>query len=115
MNTRLQVEHPVSEKICKTDLISLQIKIHSGYKISKRQEEIKKKGHSIEVRLYSEDPQNNFFPDSGIIKNLEFSENKNISIYTSINQGCKVGISFDPMLAKIVSYGETREEAIRIL
>lgn len=111
MNTRLQVEHPVTEEITDVDLVEWQINIASGEKLPLRQEEIKRSGHAIECRLYAEDPVT-YFPSPGDITKLILPEN--IARYDfGILEGTKVTPFYDPMIGKIIVHDETREAAIR--
>lgn len=110
MNTRLQVEHPVTEEITDVDLVEWQIDIASGEKLPRRQEEIKRSGHAIECRLYAEDPVT-YFPSPGDITKLTLPEN--IARYDfGILEGTKVTPFYDPMIGKIIVHDETREAAI---
>jgi 3-methylcrotonyl-CoA carboxylase alpha subunit len=115
MNTRLQVEHPVTEMVTGLDLVHLQIMAASGEKFPFKNDEIKQTGHAIEVRLYAEDPDNHFLPSIGKINTIGSSQNKNVRLDSGYVEGNEVSISFDPMLAKLVAYGNTREEAITTL
>lgn len=117
MNTRLQVEHPVSEAINGVDLVKLQIKVAEGE--IKPWEKIHRfeapHGHSIEVRVYAEDPENNFMPTSGKIKLLKFSTIKNVRYDFSYFQGDQITVNFDPMIGKVIVWAETRQDAIHKL
>ncbi len=111
MNTRLQVEHPITEMLTGLDLVRWQILVALGRPLPLKQEEIIPRGHSIEVRVYAEDPQKNFFPQTGkIIRYIE-PEGLGLRIDSGIRQGDKVSIFYDPMLAKLITWGATREEA----
>jgi acetyl-CoA carboxylase biotin carboxylase subunit len=112
MNTRLQVEHPVTEWITGIDLAKEQICIAAGEPLSFKQEEITFRGHSIECRIYAEDPFNNFLPDTGRIKYLREPGGKGIRIDSGVETGTEISIYFDPLLAKLVSWGKDRLEAI---
>lgn len=112
MNTRLQVEHPVTEMVTGVDLVREQILIAEGKKISFTQEEISQRGHSIEVRIYAEDPDNEFLPSTGRIGLLGRPRNKNVRVDTGYTTNNEVTIHYDPMLAKIITWGRTREEAL---
>lgn len=111
MNTRLQVEHPVTEMVTGLDLVRLQILVAQGEKLPFKQEDIKQTGHAIEVRLYAEDPDNNFLPSIGKIKKIGKTNLRNTRLDCGYVDGNEVTISFDPMLAKLISWGETRELA----
>ncbi|MEN8192013.1 MAG: acetyl-CoA carboxylase biotin carboxylase subunit [Bacteroidota bacterium] len=112
MNTRVQVEHPVTEFIANIDIVKEQIKIASGKKISFDQEKIKIIGHSIECRIYAEDPKNNFSPSVGKISNHDTPCGAGIRIDTGIDRNSEVSIYYDPILSKLVSYGRDRDEAL---
>jgi 3-methylcrotonyl-CoA carboxylase alpha subunit len=116
MNTRLQVEHPVSEYITGLDFVEWQILVASGQELPLKQSEINLTGHAIEVRLNAEDPENNFIPAPGIVKHLKWpNENKNCRIDSGIKNGDVVTPHYDPMIAKVIGCGETREIAIAAL
>ncbi|MGQ9863609.1 MAG: acetyl-CoA carboxylase biotin carboxylase subunit [Bacteroidia bacterium] len=115
VNTRLQVEHPVTEAITGLDLVEWQIRIAEGEKLPLRQSEIPLQGHAIEARLYAEDPKNNFFPSSGRLKYYALPEEKNLRIDNGYYSGQEVTLFYDPMLAKIIAWGNTRREAIALL
>ena len=113
MNTRLQVEHPVTELITGIDIVEEMIKIAAGLRLGFTQEEIKFNGHAIECRIYAEDPTRGFLPSSGRIS--EYSEpikSSNIRIDTSVGPGCEISMFYDPMIAKLCSYDQDRTLAI---
>lgn len=112
MNTRLQVEHPVSELITGVDLAKEQIKIAAGYPLPFEQDDIVISGHAIEARIYAEDPLNNFMPDIGKISYLRNPDGIGVRVDGGIERGDEVSINFDPMLAKLIVFGQDREEAI---
>ncbi len=112
MNTRLQVEHPVTELVTGLDLVQLQIRIAAGEALPFRQEDIRLRGHAIECRVYAEDPENNFAPSPGKITSLVEPSGPGIRIDSGIYQGWNVPMEYDPLLAKLIGYGETREQAI---
>lgn len=112
MNTRLQVEHPVTEMITGIDLVKEQIKIARGEALSFGQEDLKIRGHAIEVRVYAEDPSNNFLPDIGNLKTYITPKGPGIRVDDGFEQGMDIPIYYDPMIAKLVSYGKDRTEAI---
>ena len=115
MNTRIQVEHPVTEAITSTNLISWQLEIANGSKLPKSQNDVKLNGWSIEARLYAENVNNNFLPQSGIINHLNFpslSKHKNCTLETGIKDGDYITPFYDPMIAKIISHGDNRADAI---
>lgn len=112
MNTRLQVEHPVTEQITGIDLVKLQIKIAEGEKLPFRQEDLKINGHAIEVRVYAEDPSNNFLPDIGTLKTYKRPQGHGIRVDDGFEQGMAIPFYYDPMIAKMICHDETREKAI---
>jgi len=114
MNTRLQVEHPVSEMVTGLDLVELQFRVASGEALPFRQGDLALKGHAIEARLYAEDPDSGFLPQSGPLLTLHWPKD-GIRIDTGVRQGDKVTPYYDPMIAKLIAHSETREEAIRNL
>ncbi len=113
MNTRIQVEHPVTEWITGVDLIKEQIKIASGEKLSFAQEDVKLEGHSIECRINAENPEKNFRPSPGKIENLYLPGGKGIRMDTAIYSGYEIPPYYDSMIAKLIVHGTTREEALR--
>jgi 3-methylcrotonyl-CoA carboxylase alpha subunit len=115
VNTRIQVEHPVTEEITGIDLVGLQLKIAQGEKINLNQEDIKSNGYALEARLYAENPESNFLPTSGKIHNLKFPKINGIRIDSDLKSGDLVDIHFDPMLAKIIAHDISREKAINKL
>ncbi|TCD02146.1 acetyl-CoA carboxylase biotin carboxylase subunit [Pedobacter frigidisoli] len=112
MNTRLQVEHPVTELITGIDLVKEQIKIASGEKLSFTQEDLKISGHAIELRVYAEDPNNNFLPDIGTLQTYKTPKGNGVRVDDGFEQGMEIPIYYDPMIAKLITYGKDREEAI---
>lgn len=114
MNTRLQVEHPVTEEITGLDLVKEQIHIAKGNTLSFSQEDVKRNGHAIEVRIYAEDPQT-FFPSPGRITDLQLPEHPNVRHECAVSSGTAVTPYYDPMIAKMIVKGKNRDEAIRIL
>jgi len=115
MNTRLQVEHPVTELVTGLDLVHLQMHIAAGEKLPFAQEDIKLRGHAIECRIYAEDPDNNFFPSPGQITRLISPSGPGIRRDSGMYEGWTVPLDYDPLLAKLVGYGETRDLAIHRL
>ncbi|TDJ04980.1 MAG: ATP-grasp domain-containing protein [Deltaproteobacteria bacterium] len=111
MNTRLQVEHPITEMVTNCDLVRLQILVAAGKELPLKQDEIKQTGHAIEVRLYAEDPDNEFLPSIGKILHVGIPTLKNVRLDTGYVAGNEVSINFDPMLAKLISWGENRDMA----
>jgi acetyl-CoA carboxylase biotin carboxylase subunit len=115
MNTRLQVEHPVSEIIAGLDLVELQIKIAQGEALPMKQEDLKINGHAMELRVYAEDPLNDFLPNVGFLSTYVLPEGEGIRVDNGIEQGTDVPIYYDPMLSKLITYGKNREEAIALM
>ncbi len=113
MNTRLQVEHPVSELISGVDLVELQIKVARGEALPMRQEDLKINGHALELRVYAEDPLNDFLPSVGTLETYHLPEGEGIRVDNGFEEGMEVPIYYDPMLSKLIAYGATREEAIQ--
>jgi len=113
MNTRLQVEHPVTELITGLDLVKLQIKIAEGEKLPFSQEDLSIHGHAIEVRVYAEDPANNFLPDIGTLKTYKRPQGHGIRVDDGFEQGMAIPFYYDPMIAKMICHDETRERAIQ--
>jgi len=112
MNTRLQVEHPVTEMITGLDLVKEQIKIARGEKLSFKQEDLEIKGHAVELRVYAEDPANNFLPDIGTLKTYRLPQGPGVRVDDGFEEGMEIPIYYDPMIAKLITYGKNREEAI---
>lgn len=112
MNTRLQVEHPVTEMITGIDLVKEQIRIAQGLPISFNQEDLKILGHAIELRIYAEDPENNFLPDIGRLTTYRPPVGPNIRVDDGMEEGMEIPIYYDPMIAKLAVYGESRDAAI---
>lgn len=111
MNTRLQVEHPVTEMVTGLDLVKLQIMVAEGLKLPFTQNDLRQTGHAIEVRLYAEDPDNGFLPSIGKIKKIGSTSLRHMRLDCGYKDGNDVSISFDPMLAKLISWGENRNSA----
>lgn len=112
MNTRVQVEHPVTEMVTGVDIIKEQIKIASGEVLSFKQKDIVFTGHSMEVRINAEDPDKNFMPCPGIIKDLHLPGGNGVRIDTAIYPGYKIPPTYDSMIAKIIVHGKDRNESI---
>ncbi|KAH0517083.1 Methylcrotonoyl-CoA carboxylase subunit alpha, mitochondrial [Microtus ochrogaster] len=113
MNTRLQVEHPVTEMITGTDLVEWQFRIAAGEKIPLSQEEIPLRGHAFEARIYAEDPDNNFMPGAGPLVHLSTPQaDMSTRIETGVRQGDEVSVHYDPMIAKLVVWAEDRPSAL---
>lgn len=112
MNTRLQVEHPVTELITGLDLVKEQIKVAMGEKLGFAQEDLTITGHAIELRVCAEDPANNFLPDIGKLERYQLPEGVGVRVDNSFEEGMDIPIYYDPMISKLITYGNTREEAI---
>ena len=112
MNTRLQVEHPVTEMITGLDLVKEQIKIARGEQLSYQQEDLEINGHAIELRVYAEDPENNFLPDIGTLQTYKTPKGYGVRVDDGFEQGMEIPIYYDPMIAKLITFGKNREEAI---
>ena len=115
MNTRLQVEHPVTEWVTGIDLVKQQILIAAGEKLAYRQEEVRRRGSAIECRIYAEDPHNRFFPSPGRITMLERPCGPGVRVDSGAYQGWTVPVEYDPLIAKLIVWAPTRGEAIRRL
>lgn len=112
MNTRLQVEHPVTELITGLDLVHMQIKIAMGEPLELEQKDVRLRGHALECRVYAEDPENHFFPSPGLITRLVQPGGPGIREDCGVYEGWTVPLDYDPMLSKLVAFAETREQAI---
>ena len=112
MNTRLQVEHPVTELVTGLDLVHLQFRIATGEKLPFRQEDIHLRGHAVECRIYAEDPDNNFFPSPGKIARLLRPSGPGIREDSGVYEGWTVPLDYDPMLSKLIAYAPDRESAL---
>jgi 3-methylcrotonyl-CoA carboxylase alpha subunit len=112
MNTRVQVEHPVTELVLGIDLVRAQIAVASGAPLPWTQEQISQRGHAIEVRVYAEDPDDRFLPQTGTIALYREPTGPGVRVDSGVTQGSEVGVKFDPMLAKLICYGETRQACI---
>jgi acetyl-CoA/propionyl-CoA carboxylase biotin carboxyl carrier protein len=115
MNTRLQVEHPVTELVTGVDLVEQQLRVAAGEPLTLTQDDIVMTGHAIEARLYSEDPERGFLPSTGTVGYLREARGDGIRVDSSLIDGLIVGADYDPMLAKIIGFGVDRDEALRRL
>jgi propionyl-CoA carboxylase alpha chain len=113
MNTRLQVEHPVTEQITGVDLVRQMIYVAEGKPLAIRQEDLQIKGHAIELRVYAEDPMNNFLPDVGTLDTYVRPQGNGVRVDDGFEQGMAIPIYYDPMIAKLITYADTRHEAIQ--
>src|SRR6266436_1476210 len=112
VNTRLQVEHPVTEQVTGLDLVKLQIAIAAGHRLPFAWETIPPRGHAMEVRLYAEDPDNNFFPSPGKILSQHQPSGPGIRVDEGVYEGWTVPMDYDPLLSKLIAWGNSREETI---
>ncbi|MBB5344945.1 acetyl-CoA carboxylase biotin carboxylase subunit [Tunturibacter empetritectus] len=112
MNTRLQVEHPVTEMVTGLDLVHLQLRVAMGEPLPLTQEDVRLRGHAIECRIYAEDPENHFFPSPGLITRLIQPSGPGIREDCAVYEGWNVPLDYDPMLSKLVAFAPTREQAI---
>lgn len=115
MNTRIQVEHPITEMVTGVDLIKEQIQIASGKPLSLTQKQVKIKGHAIECRINAENPERDFRPSAGTINALYLPGGRGVRVDSALYEGYRVPPQYDSMLAKVITYGETREEAIAVM
>ena len=116
MNTRLQVEHPITEMVTGTDLVEWQIRVARGEKLPLRQEDIPLRGHAFEARIYAEDPKNNFMPGAGKLKFLQppsTLNDPNIRVETGVEAGDQVSVYYDPLIAKLVVWANDRSSALQ--
>ncbi len=112
MNTRLQVEHPVTECITGQDLVEWQIRVARGEPLPLLQDDLGVTGHAVEARLYAEDADGGFLPSTGTLSRLAFGTGAGVRIDTGVEQGSRIGLDYDPMIAKLIAHGATRDEAI---
>lgn len=115
MNTRLQVEHPVTEMVTGLDLVELQIRIAEGKKLPVTQEQIRWVGHAIELRVYAEDIYHSFIPSTGVISSYKKPDLPGVRLDDACAQGSEISVYYDPMIAKLIAYGHNRQEAIMLL
>ncbi len=115
MNTRLQVEHPVTELITGVDLVALQIQVARGEVLPIKQEDLQIKGHALELRVYAEDPLNNFLPSVGNLSTYRLPKGEGIRVDNGFEEGMDIPIYYDPMLSKLITYGKNRTEAIQLM
>jgi len=113
VNTRLQVEHPVTEEVTGLDLVQMQIESAQGKPLNISQEDVKGNGYAIELRLYAEDPNNNFLPVTGKILNFDIPNVDGLRIETAVESGSKISVYYDPMIAKLIVWDNTRDDAMR--
>jgi acetyl-CoA carboxylase, biotin carboxylase subunit len=112
MNTRLQVEHPITERVVGVDLVKEQIRIANNEVLALKQEELKQRGHAIECRIYAEDPDRNFMPSPGIIKHITEPHGLGVRCDGYVYEGYEIPLYYDPLISKLICWGKTRDEAI---
>jgi len=112
MNTRLQVEHPVTEQVVGVDLVRAQIEVAAGAPLPWKQKDLRQRGHAIEVRIYAEDPDDRFLPQSGAIAFYDEPGGPGVRVDAGVTEGSEISVKFDPMLAKLICYAESREGCI---
>jgi 3-methylcrotonyl-CoA carboxylase alpha subunit len=112
MNTRLQVEHPITEEVVGVDLVRAQLAVGGGAPLPWKQDDLRQRGHAIEVRIYAEDPDDRFLPQSGTIRLYREPAGPGVRVDAGVTQGTEIGVSFDPMLAKLICSAPTRDTAI---
>jgi len=112
MNTRLQVEHPVTELITGIDLVKAQIHVAQGEALPWKQDDLQIKGHAVELRVYAEDPANNFLPDIGTLQTYNTPKGNGVRVDDGFEAGMEIPIYYDPMIAKLITYGDDRAEAV---
>ncbi len=112
MNTRLQVEHPVTEEVTGLDLVQAQLRVAAGEPLPWTQEQVSQRGSSIECRVYAEDPARNFMPSPGRISRLALPDGPGVRVECGVAEGVEVSVHYDPLLAKLIATGATRDEAI---
>ncbi|HSG68080.1 MAG TPA: ATP-grasp domain-containing protein, partial [Bacteroidales bacterium] len=112
MNTRLQVEHPITERVVGVDLVKEQIKIANGLELELKQEDLYQYGHAIECRIYAEDPDNNFMPSPGLVRHITEPLGLGVRHDGYVYEGYDIPIYYDPMISKLIAWARTREEAI---
>ncbi|SCV74222.1 BQ2448_6654 [Microbotryum intermedium] len=116
MNTRLQVEHPVTEAITGVDFVQWQLEVAAGNPIPLKQGEIKRTGHAFECRIYAENPRNNFLPDTGLLRHVKPpATSSNVRMETGFGTGDEISVFYDPLIAKLIVHGSDRTEALRVL
>jgi acetyl/propionyl-CoA carboxylase alpha subunit len=115
MNVRLQVEHPVTEMATGIDLVRTQLRVAGGEKIPFRQDDVSFRGHAIEARICAEDPDNGFLPSVGVVTECDFPGGPGVRVDSGLHRGQEVSLYYDPILAKVIAHGDTRDSARRRL
>ncbi|MDZ7681137.1 MAG: hypothetical protein U5J63_05330 [Fodinibius sp.] len=113
MNTRLQVEHPVTELITGLDLVALQILVAEGKELPLEQDDISMEGHAVECRIYAEDPRDNFLPSTGQLTKHRIPSGNGVRVDSGVEEGQEITINYDPMISKLCTYGNDRDHAIK--
>jgi len=112
MNTRLQVEHPVTELITGVDLVEWQLQVAAGAPLPMAQDGLAIHGHAFEARLYAEDPDKGYLPQTGTLQHLAFPDRVGVRIDTGVESGDRVSVHYDPMIAKVIVHGADRQQAL---
>ena len=115
VNTRLQVEHPITELVTGVDLVRWQLLVSQGEALPLTQEQLSQRGHAIECRIYAEDPATGFLPATGTLHHVQWPQGPTIRVDAGVETGSEVGIHYDPMLAKLIVWGETRSVALQTM
>lgn len=115
MNTRLQVEHPVTEEVTGVDLVAAQLRVAAGEPLGLTQDDVQITGHSIEARIYAEDPRAGFLPTGGILESVSLPSGTGIRVDAALTEGARISSDYDPMLAKVITWASDRADAIRLL
>ena len=116
MNTRLQVEHPITEEITGIDLVEQQILTSAGHKLEYKQDDVKINGHSVEYRVYAEDPSRKFLPSIGFLRKYqEPAAHEHIRIDTGVQEGSEISMYYDPMISKLITWGKDRKAAMDLI
>jgi acetyl/propionyl-CoA carboxylase alpha subunit len=115
VNTRLQVEHPITELVTGVDLVRWQLLVSQGEALPLSQEQLSQRGHAIECRIYAEDPATGFLPATGTLHHVQWPQGPTIRVDAGVETGSEVGIHYDPMLAKLIVWGETRAVALKTM
>ena len=116
MNTRLQVEHPITEEVAGVDLVEEMIKVAAGHKLPFTQDDVKIKGHAIEYRVYAEDPARKFLPSIGFLRKYREPDNfEGLRIDTGVEEGSEISMYYDPMISKLITYAKDRTEALKMM
>jgi acetyl-CoA carboxylase biotin carboxylase subunit len=112
MNTRVQVEHPITELVCGVDIVQWQLRIAAGEKLTLKQKDIQQRGHAIECRIYAEDPAASFLPQAGRVLKMRQPKGDNVRVDSGVGEGTEVGVYYDPLLAKVIVHADTRSAAL---